>query len=131
MPQATNITVNNGAPTPVSKTFTLMSPAAGDGAIAEWALKEGLSSQSFPKLTAMASRTAKGRNLKLKLRIPLVYNDPGTGLEVLYGHAEANYTYSLPANVPESLKPDFVAYATNIPATALVKAMIYDATSAT
>lgn len=56
MPQATDLVINNGAGTPVAKTFTLMAPAAGDNSLASWALKEGTISSVFPKITALADR---------------------------------------------------------------------------
>lgn len=46
MPQAINLTIDDETATP--KTFELISPAAGDGSIAEWALKEGTISSVFP-----------------------------------------------------------------------------------
>lgn len=47
MPQATNITVVNGAA--VSKTFTLAAPASGPSAPAVFFLREGANQTVFPK----------------------------------------------------------------------------------
>lgn len=133
MPTATNITVNNGAtPTPVAKTFTLVSPASGDGGIAQWALKEGQISAVFPTLTASATKTGNGsRKLQIKFRLPSSYTDTVTGLTNVGAAAEMNVTFSVPNVLPESLKGDWVAFATNLLSSTLVKEMIRDAYPAT
>lgn len=39
MPSAVDIIIDNGAETPVAKTFKLVAPAAGEGSYANWRLK--------------------------------------------------------------------------------------------
>lgn len=133
MPQATNIIVNDGTtPTPVSKTFTLVTPAAGDGGIAMWALKEGAISAIFPVLTASAVKTSnRSRKLTVKLRVPSSYTDAVTGQTMVSTAAEMNVTFSVPETFPESLKPNFVAFAINTLSSTLMKEMIRDAYPAT
>lgn len=132
MPQATDLVVNNGAGTPVSKTFSLIAPASGDGGIAQWALKEGTISAVFPSLTASAQKTGnKSRNLKVKFRLPSSYTDSVTGLTNVAAGAEMNVTFSVPDAFPEALKADFVAFSLNLMNTSLLKAMIRDAYAAT
>ena len=132
MPQAQNLVVKNGAATPVDKTFVLMSPAAGDGGLAEWVLKEGTISVAFPVFTAMATKTGNGaRNLKLKLKMPSSYTSPVTGLTNVGSNADFNVSLTIPNTYPEALKDDFTAFAVNLLTTSLVKAMIRDAISAT
>lgn len=125
MPQATNLTIKNGAA--VDKIFELISPAAGDGGIAEWALREGAISSVFPRITLSAAKAAKGRNAKLKVRVPSSYNDAVTGLTNVASAAEFNATYSVPADFPESKKDDYIAYVTNTVNSALMKACGRDA----
>lgn len=130
MPQATDLVIKNGAA--VDKTFTLISPAAGDGGIAQWALKEGTISSVFPVITASANRTGNNsRNLKIKFKQPSSFTDSVTGLTNVNSAAEMNVTFSIPASYPEALKADFVAFAVNALNTALFKSMIKDAYSAT
>lgn len=132
MPQATSLVVKNGAATPVDKTFDLITPAAGDGSLAQWALKEGVISSVFPTLTAMTGRTNNSsRNLKIKLRLPSSYTDSVTGRTLVASGAEMNATFSVPGDFPEILKADFVAYCTNVLMTGLFKDMIRDAIPAT
>lgn len=132
MPQATDLIVNNGAGSPVSKTFSLITPASGDGGIAQWALKEGTISAVFPRLTASARATSnKSRNLTVKFTAPSSFNDTVTGLTNVASAAQMNVTFSVPDSYPESLKADFVAFSLNLLNTSLLKAMIRDAYPAT
>lgn len=132
MPQAVDLIVNNGAPTPVAKTFTLISPAAGDGSMATWALKEGTIAAVFPIYTALASKTSNAsRKLTLKLRLPSSYTEAATGRTMVASAAEVNISVSVPGDYPEALKADFVAFLTNLMAHSLTKAMVRDAVSAT
>lgn len=131
MPQAVNLVVKNGATTPVDKTFTLMTPAAGDGGLAIWALKEGTIASVFPQFTASATSNARGRKLKLKLRLPSSFSDAVTGLTQVGSRAEMNVDINVPDDFPETLKDDFVAFCTNLANHALVKSMMRDAYPAT
>lgn len=128
MPQAINLVLKNGAG--VDKTFVLITPAAGDGSIAEWALKEGVISSVFPRITLMADKTPRGRNAKLKLKVPSSYNDAVTGLTNVSSAAEFNATYSVPSDFPESKKDDYIAYVTNCVKDALMTACGRDALGA-
>lgn len=128
MPQATDLVIKNGSN--VDKTFVLISPSAGDGSIAEWALKEGAISSVFPRLTFGAQKVAKGRNAKLKLKVPSSYNDAVTGLTNVGSAAEFNATYSLPADFPENKKDDYIAFVVGAVQSALLKACGRDAVNA-
>lgn len=129
MPQATNLVIKNGAGT--DKTFVVVTPAAGDGGVAEWALPEGPISAAFPRFTASATKRPDSRNLKTKLRLASTYNDAVTGLTNVSSAAEFNASVTVPANFPEDKKDDFVAYATNVFQTVLLRAMVRDAYPAT
>lgn len=132
MPQATDLVIKNGAATPVDKTFTLIAPAAGDGGLAQWALKEGTISSVFPTVTSEAHRTAnKSRKATFKFRMPSSYTDSVTGLTMVNSAAEFNATSSVPDNFPEAMKADYVAFATNLFQQTLIKALVKDAVSAT
>lgn len=132
MPQATDLVVKNGAATPVDKTFTLLTPAPGYGMPAEWALKEGDYANLFPSFTAAAQKTTNdSRTLKVKVKVPASYTDAKTGLKVKTVAFEFNGTASIPDALPESIKPDAVAYTVNLLGTALLKAMMKDGLPAT
>lgn len=131
MPQATDLVIKNAAN--VDKTFTLITPAAGDGGVAQWALKEGAISGVFPQLTASAHRNVgqKSRNLKTKFVHPSGWVDASTGLTSVGSRAEFNSSVTIPDDFPEDKKADFVAFATLSFRTALLQAMIRDAVPAT
>lgn len=137
MPSATDLSVNNGAASPVSKTFTLLTPSSGYGSIAEWALKEGDISSVFPRLTALArpsnGSSAKGsaKVLQLKFKLPSSYTDSVTGLTQVSSGFEFNGTVTVPDDFPEGLKSDAVAFTVNLLNTSLLKAMIKDGLPAT
>lgn len=129
MAQAANLVVKNNAA--ADKTFALITPAAGDGGVARWALKEGSISSIFPTFSAMADATKNNsRKLSLKFRMPSSFTDTVTGKTLVGSAGEFNGTISIPNDFPELLKADFVAFATNIFASALVKEMMRDATGA-
>lgn len=131
MPQAIDITINNGAATPVAKTFTLLAPAAGYGSVAEWALKEGTISSVFPRISLSARKTANSSGKTVvKLKIPSSYTDSVTGLTKVGSSFEVNAEITVPDTFPESLKNDAVAFASNLFANTLVKACMRDANPA-
>lgn len=132
MPQATDLVIDNGAGTPVAKTFSLMSPAAGYNSLAEWALKEGTIATVFPRITALARATGNdSKKSQIKLKIPSSYTDTVTGLTKVGSGYEADISVSVPNDFPESLKDDAVAFTVNLVAHALIQAMIRDGSPAT
>lgn len=128
MPQATDLIIKNGAA--VDKTFTLLS-GANDGQVAEWALKEGSSPIAFPRITYSASKATGARKSKLKIRVPVVYTDPATGVQKLVDVFEVNADVRVSDAVPESARNDCVAYGTNVFTNALIKAALRDGLSLT
>lgn len=132
MPQATDLVLNNGAGTPVAKTFSLYNPAAGDNAIAAWKLKEGTISSVFPVITALARATGnQSRMTQIKLRIPSSYTETVNGLTKVGSAYEANISVSVPDDYPEALKADAIAFTKNLVAHALIQSMIRDGLPAT
>lgn len=125
MPQAANIVVNNALA--VAKTFTLMAPAAGDGGLAIWALKEGGSPVAYPSFSLMAKATTnQSRKVQGKFRLPYAYTDTTTGLIKTGPAFEFNFDASVPYTFPEILRNDTVAYVANLMAHALVKEIVRD-----
>ncbi len=115
MPQAADITINNGAGTPVAKTFTLIVPAAGVNGEARWELQEGDNPSVFPGLSAVlrADPSVKGWSSVFKLRYPASYTDTNTGLVRPLSHAEFIGTVKMPDDWPEAEKANFAAYIAN------------------
>lgn len=128
MPQAANIVVKNGASSPVDKTFELISPAAGDGGIGRWYLKEGAILGAFPLLTVSSTPTSnRSRVVKLKIRVPSSYTEAATGNTIVGPAVEGNLTVSVPDDYPESNKNDAVAYISNLIGHQLIKSALRDA----
>jgi hypothetical protein len=115
MPQAADIVVNNGAGTPVAKTFTLQVPAAGIGSEARWELMEGTNPSVFPKMSAILrnDQSVKGYSSVFKLNFPASYTDTTTGLVKPLSSAEFVGTVKMPDDWPEAVKADFAAYVAN------------------
>lgn len=132
MPQATDITINNGAGTPVAKTFTLYAPAAGDNSYANWRLKEGAISSVFPRIAMLARPTGNGaRKSVIKLQIPSSYTDTVTGLTKVGSAFDLEVNCTVPDDFPEALKSDAVAFTKNLMAHAVTLAVIRDGQPAT
>jgi hypothetical protein len=133
MPSATTFTINNGAATPVAKTFTLYAPASGDGGVAEWRLKEGAISSVFPKVTASARANAghSARKSQIGLKVPSSYTDTVTGLTKVGSAFDARIEVTVPDDFPEALKNDAVAFLKNLVAHAIFQDLMRDGTPAT
>ncbi len=132
MPQAIDLVINNGAGTPVAKTFVLYAPSAGDNAVATWKLKEGTIGSVFPMITTLARSTGNAsRKMQGKLRIPSSYTDTVTGLTKVGSAYEFDFSASVPDDYPEALKADAVAFAKNLVAHALIQSMMRDGQPAT
>lgn len=132
MPQAIDLVINNGASTPVAKTFTLQAPAAGYNSVAMWALKEGTIASVFPKITVLARPTGNSSHKsQIKLQLPSSYTDSVTGLTKVGSAFEADISVSVPNDFPEALKNDAVAFTKNLVAHALIQSVIRDGSPAT
>lgn len=115
MPQAATYAVNNGAGTPVSKTFTLVAPAAGVGGTAQWELQEGAIPGAFVQSSAVLRNdpSIKGQSSVMKIKYPSSYVDSTTSLTLIGPTAEAVVTIKMPDAFPEDQKANFVAYIVN------------------
>jgi len=115
MPQAADIVVNNGAGTPVAKTFTLQVPAAGINGEARWELMEGANPGVFPQMRAILRNdpSVKGMSSVFKIVYPASYTDTTTGLVKPLSSAEFIGTVKMPDDWPEAEKANFSAYIAN------------------
>lgn len=131
MPQAADMTIANATPT--NKTFTLLAPSAGLSSNAEWALKEGAVVGCFPRYTSQARINASGKSRvsSHKFRMPQSSVSTDTGLTTVGSAFEMNATFTVPDDFPEALRDHAVAYATNLLANAITKAVMRDGVPAT
>lgn len=126
------MTIKNGAGTPVDKNFVLYAPSAGDNSVATWKLKEGTIGAVFPLITTSARPTGNAsRKMQGKLRVPSSYTDTVTGLTRVGSAAEFDFSASMPDDFPESLKADFLAFAKNLVAHAMIQGQMQDGQPAT
>lgn len=131
MPQATNIVIKDAAA--VDRTFELISPAAGDGAWANWRYKRGNFPVLFPIIAIKAYRNSAStaRKVDVKLRVPAGMVDTTTGLPVVHGSWDFAGTVTVPDTFGVDQRPDVAAFAKNLFAHALLTAILQDASSAT
>jgi len=134
MPAAVDLVLNNGAGTPVAKTFSLINPSAGLNSLAQWQLKEGTIRGVFPTITNLARKNAGAQPANrstFTVAIPSSYTDTVTGLTKVGSAWKAYIDVVVPDDFPEALKADAVAFTSNLLANALVKLMVRDAIPAT
>lgn len=130
MPAAANLTIKNASL--VDKTFTLMTPAAGDGSSALWALREGTISSVFPTIEESSRRNQNrnARKAQITIKIPSSFTTAATGLTAVGSAMVFNVTSTVPDDFPEALKDDAVAFLLNGIQGAILKACLRDGLSA-
>lgn len=130
MPQAQDIVTKDNAGTTV--TFTCMSPAAGDGAIASYMEKGGVAPIVNNTITVSAAKTGVGsRKVTVKQRFPASYVDPVTGLPKVTSAIEVNSSVSVPDLFPEAMRDDVLARHSNVWMDPSIQKAIRDALSLT
>lgn len=124
------MTIKNAAN--VDKTFTLLTPAAGYGTPADWALKEGATSVVWPtfSISAERQRANKVRKVRASFRLPATYVSITTGLPVVSSTVDVQVLYALPDDFPDDQKDDAVAYFKNLMGNPLVVSCFRDALTA-
>lgn len=115
MPQATNLTINDGQTTPVARTFTLITPGA-DGEFARWRAKLTGFAYSDPTMRFRA-RVSEGpkpaRKADVQWKIPYSTLNATTGIRDVHSTVEFNGSLTMPDNFPENMRPDAIAYIRN------------------
>lgn len=131
MPQAQNITVKNAAN--VDTVYAVVTPAAGDGGVAVWANKVGLTPKQFRTITASSKRgpSGKTRNITIEVSNPQSYVDPASGLPVFTPSPIFRLEVRVPDDYPEASRDDFVTLSTNLIVSPMIKSLIRDALPAT
>nr|URG16537.1 MAG: coat protein [Leviviridae sp.] len=112
----TNITVPNGAVTPVNKTFTVSRPASGDDS-AVLHLREGANEQAYVKLEFSTKSTQvgnmRGRQAVVTSVTPFGYTDVN-GVFVQQGMISTSVKTTIPVNAPDAVRKDHAAYVAGI-----------------
>lgn len=122
----TNITVPNGAVSPVNKTFAVSRSAAGDDS-AVLHLREGASEQAFPKLE-FSTKSAqvgnmRGRQAVETLVTPYGYTDVN-GVFVQQGVISTSVKTTVPVNAPDVVRKDHAAFMAGLLANQQLKDLV-------
>lgn len=112
MPQASNVTVKDGATTPADTLFTMIQPSGGNLPATYVAKSKGPSMSAVPKVMISATGTAKTRETKLTFRTPFWVT--GTdGVTKVIDSAFTEVKTVLPESVPDAVRKDHQAYVAN------------------
>lgn len=112
MPTASNVTVNDGATTPVATLFTMIQPAGGNLPATYVAKLKGPSVSSQPKVQISATGTSKTRESKVTIKTP--YWVTGTdGVTKVIDSAFTEIRSVMPDSVPDAVRKDHQAYLAN------------------
>jgi len=122
---STDITVPNGAASPVNKTFTVARSAAGDESAVLF-LREGVNLDAFPKLefsTRAASNGGKrGRRGATTLVVP--YGTTVGDVFTKAGEISLSVVANVPNDAPDAIRADAAAFLPGILANAQLKDII-------
>lgn len=108
----TNITVPNGAATPVNKTFTVARSAAGDESAVLY-LREGASVAAFSKLEfstkSAQAGSVRGRQGVVTFVMPYGYSDVN-GNFIKVNQMTFTGRETIPDDAPDAVRKDFAAF---------------------
>lgn len=80
MSNQTDLSLQNGATTPVSKTFSSVNGFGGKNQPAVWMLKEGVAPMAWPRVeVSMVTNQNGTTRVSPKVIVPQVVNDPSFG----------------------------------------------------
>ncbi len=121
----TAIIVNNGATTPVSKTFAVARSASGDES-AVLLLREGQNQTEYPKLEFSSRSTqvgnTKGRKSTETVLVP--YGQLVNGVFVKTNHVSITTIITVLDDAPDAIRKDAAAYVAGFAANQQLKDLI-------
>lgn len=120
------LTINNGAATPVAKTFSPTQKFGGPKIPAIWKLKEGVSPLAWCRIEITESRTSRGsRRVEYKILVPYVTTVDGIPTLVstaLYDSRTGGFI--IPENAVTAQIDDLYAFQKNLSAHAVMDAWV-------
>lgn len=124
MAAQSNLVLNNGASTPVAKTFTPLSGFGGASQPAVWLLKEGVSPMAYARVEVGMRRNGNGTTkIHTKVIVPYVVNDPATGprlvSKAIYDSQSGGFT--IPENATIDQINDLEAFVKNLHASTMLR----------
>jgi len=126
MPAIGNITINDGATTPVSHTFGVVTT---DGKVASFADRVGGIPAEFPliKISSTApSGTARYFRHELSISMPKSAVDPQTGKSYIARQTQSRVIFTLPETGVLQERKDVLAFTKNLLALPLVASLVQD-----
>lgn len=122
----TNITVPNGAASPVNKTFSVSRSAAGDES-AVLHLREGVSQAAYPKLEFSSKNaqavSGRGRGGVVTLVTPYGYTDTN-GNWVKQDVISTTVRTTTPDSAPDAVRKDHAAFIAGLLADTQLKGLV-------
>lgn len=124
MANQANLVLNNGAATPVAKTFTPYQPYGGKDRPAVWLLKEGSTPLAHVRIEVSMQRNAQGTTrITPKIIVPYVTNDivagPKLVSKAIYDTASGGYV--IPENAVQTQIDDLEAYSKNLMTSTVIR----------
>jgi hypothetical protein len=126
MPAIGNITINDGATTPVAHTFGVVST---DGKIASYADRSGGVPAEFPLIKVSSSvpaGTQRFYRVVLSVSMPKAATDPQTGKSYIARQTQCRLEFTLPETGVLQERKDILAYSKNLLALAMVTSLVQD-----
>lgn len=105
--QIADITLNNGAATPVAKTFEV---GFKDGLTASWKLHEGARPALYPVLAVNMRKPRKGNSNKVKQTVDLPYDVTDVNGVVTTKSVTIHVAAVIPEDAPEATIADAIAF---------------------
>lgn len=125
MPQASNLTINDGAVTPAAVVFTNIQPAGGNLPAVYLAKTKGPNVGAQPKIAISSTGSAKSREVRQTIRTPY-WVTGGDGVTKVLDSVFTEIRTVIPDSVPDAVRADHVAYAQNSLGVAQVKESMRD-----
>jgi hypothetical protein len=128
MSAISNIVLNNGAATPVAKTFVPVQKFGGAKQPAVWKLKEGSSPLAWCRVEITETRTSRGsRRVEYKILVPYVADVDGVPTLVSTALFDSRTGgFIIPDTAVQSQIDDLYAFAKNLAAHAVMDAWVCD-----
>jgi len=126
MPAIGNITINDGAATPVAHTFGVVTT---DGKVATYADRSGGVPAEFPLIkisSTVPNGSARFFRHELSISMPKAATDPQTGKSYIARQTQARTIYTLPETGLLQERKDILAFNKNLQALALVTSLVQD-----
>lgn len=126
MASIANLVLNNGAGTPVAKTFVPTQKFGGKDMPAIWKLKEGSSQLAWPRIEIVETRTSRGsRKVEHKIIVPHVVDVSGVPTLVstaMYDSRTGGFI--IPETAVQTQIDDLFAFQKNLMASAVMSAWV-------